>query len=139
MVGDWYSITIDALLNLWQGFLEFIPVLIGAIVIFVIGWFIALGIGKLVTEILSRLKFNTLFDKTDWQKAFSKAKLDVNPSEFFKASIIDSYETSVSKRFPSRPSFSGEWASELEMSVYLSRKLQSQFIGGSLERPVSTA
>ena len=87
MVGDWYSITIDALLNLWQGFLEFIPVLIGAIVIFVIGWFIALGIGKLVTEILSRLKFNTLFDKTDWQKAFSKAKLDVNPSEFLGAIV----------------------------------------------------
>ena len=87
MVGDWYSVTINALFDLWQGFLGFIPSLIGAIVVFIIGWFIALGIGKLVTEILSRLKFNTLFEKTDWQKAFSKAKLDVNPSEFLGAIV----------------------------------------------------
>jgi hypothetical protein len=87
MVGDWYLVTISALFDLWQGFLGFIPALIGAIIIFLIGWFVALGVGKLVTEILSRLKFNTLFEKTDWQKAFSKAKLDVNPAEFLGAIV----------------------------------------------------
>ena len=87
MVGDWYSITIEALLELWQGFLEFIPVLIGAVIVFILGWFVALGVGKLVTEILSRLRFNTLFEKTDWQKAFAKAKLNVNPSEFLGAIV----------------------------------------------------
>ena len=87
MVGDWYSVTINALFDLWQGFLGFIPSLVGAIVIFIIGWFVAIGVGKLVSEILSRLKFNTLFEKTDWQKAFSKAKLDVNPAEFLGAIV----------------------------------------------------
>lgn len=87
ILGDWYSITINALLDLWQGFLGFIPSLIGAIVVFIIGWFIALAVGKLVAEILSRLKFNELFKKTDWQRAFQKAELTVNPSEFLGAIV----------------------------------------------------
>ncbi len=55
------------------------------------------------------------------------------------ASIIPLYDKSVSRIFAFRPSFSGEWASELAINVYLSRKLHIQFIGGSVERPISTA
>ncbi len=87
VLGDWYSVTIDALLGLWHGFLVFIPAMIGAIVVFVVGWFISVGVGKLVTEILSRLKFDALFEKTDWQRAFSKAKLSVKPAEFLGAIV----------------------------------------------------
>jgi len=56
MVLDWYYVTIQALQNLWQGFLSFIPILLGAIIVFVIGWFISVGVGKLITEILKRVK-----------------------------------------------------------------------------------
>ena len=87
VLENWSSVTIDALFELWLGFLIFIPSLIVAIIVFVIGWFIALGAGKLVTEILSRLKFNDLFEKTDWQRAFAKAKLTVNPAEFLGAIV----------------------------------------------------
>lgn len=87
MVTDWYTITIQALQDLWQGILGFIPTLLGAIVVFVIGWFVALGAGKLVTEVLARLKFNKLFERMGWQGAFEKAKLDVNPSEFLGAIV----------------------------------------------------
>ena len=85
MVLDWGTVTLQALQSAWQGFLNFIPVLIGAIIVFVIGWFIALGIGKLIAEILARLKFNKLFEKTGWKGALEKAELKVNPSEFIGA------------------------------------------------------
>jgi len=84
---DWYAITSDAVVSLWQDFLAFIPSLIGAIVIFTIGWFVALGIGKLMSEILIRLRFNELFEKTDWKRALEKAKLTVDPSEFLGAIV----------------------------------------------------
>ena len=45
----------------------------------------------------------------------------------------------MSNRLASRPSFSGEWASELETRAKRSRKLQAQFMGGSEDSPVSTA
>lgn len=85
MIVDWTVITILALQNAWQGFLNFIPGLIGAIIVFIIGWFVAIGIGRLVAEVLSRLKFNQLFERTGWREALEKAELKVNPSEFIGA------------------------------------------------------
>ena len=79
---DWYVITIDALSNLWQGFLAFIPSLIGALIVFIVGWFIAVGIGKLVAEILIRIKFNQIFETGGWKRALEKAEVKANPSEF---------------------------------------------------------
>ena len=45
MITDWGVVTLQALQGAWQGFLGFIPALIGAIIIFIIGWFISLGVG----------------------------------------------------------------------------------------------
>jgi len=85
MVIDWTLVTLQALQNLWQEFINFVPVLVGAIVVFVIGWFIAVGVGKLVAVILERIKFNRLFEKGTWKAALEKAELKVNPSEFIGA------------------------------------------------------
>lgn len=82
IIQTWAEVTTFALQNLWQGFLSFIPNLIGAIIVFFIGWLIAIGIGKLVAEVLIRLKFNKLFEKAGWQEILEKADLKVNPAEF---------------------------------------------------------
>ena len=79
---DWYSITVRSLQDLWQGFLGFIPALIGAVVVFVIGWFIAQAVGKVVADILKRAQFNQLFAGTGWKDALVKAEIKVNPAEF---------------------------------------------------------
>jgi len=85
MVIDWSLVTWEALQSLWQGFLSFVPKLIIAIIVFIIGWFIAIAIGKLVAVILERIKFNRLFEKGAWKAALEKAELKVNPSEFIGA------------------------------------------------------
>jgi len=87
MVADWGYVTVLALQNLWHGFLVFLPALIGALVIFIVGWFIALGVGKLIAEILTRVKFNKLFEKGGWNDALKKADLKVNPSQFLGAVV----------------------------------------------------
>jgi len=85
MFQEWSIITIQALQNAWQSFLIFIPKLLGAIIIFVIGWFISIGIEKLVAEILVRLKINQFFERTGWKEALEKAELKVNLAEFIGA------------------------------------------------------
>jgi len=82
MIQAWSTITLEALQGTWQGFLLYLPKLIGAIVIFVIGWFFSIGIGKLIAEILNRLRFNKLFEKTGWAEALEKAELKINVSDF---------------------------------------------------------
>jgi len=87
IIQTWAETTTVALQNLWQGFLSFIPNLIGAIIVFIIGWLISLGIGKLIAEILTRIKFNQLFERAGWQQALEKAELKVNAAEFVGAIV----------------------------------------------------
>ena len=87
MVLDWADVTIQALQNLWHGFLNFIPVLIGAIIVFVIGWFFAVLLGKVVTEVLKKLKFNQVFEKEGWKAALEKAEIKVDAAGFIGAII----------------------------------------------------
>ncbi len=87
MVQDWADITVQALQGLWQGFLSFIPVLLGVIIVFVIGWFFAVLIGKIITEILKKLKFNQIFEKGGWKAAMEKAEIKVDASGFVGAIV----------------------------------------------------
>ena len=85
MILDWYAITLNGLQDLLQGFIGFLPALVGALVIFVIGWFIASGVGRLVGDILKKIKFNQIFERGNWKNALEKADLKVDPSGFIGA------------------------------------------------------
>ena len=50
--------------------------------IFVIGWFIAVWVGKLVAEILRRLRVDKIFEKTKWEEALEKAEFKMKMSDF---------------------------------------------------------
>ena len=68
--------------NFWQWLLVFVPSLVGALVVFLIGWAVASIVAKIISEILVRIGFNKIFDKTGWNEAFAKAELKINPAEF---------------------------------------------------------
>jgi len=87
---SWFDITDavrEAFTNLGVDFIEFIPRLIGAIIILLIGWFIAVAIGKVIAEILKRIKFNQLFDKGIWKNALARAEIKVDASDFVGAIV----------------------------------------------------
>ncbi len=85
MVENWYSMLRNSLETLLENFVQVIPDLLGAIVIFIIGWFISIGMGKLVAGILKRLKFNQIFEKGGMKGALEKAEIKVNASDFIGA------------------------------------------------------
>lgn len=87
MIFDWYSITLESLRSLWMGFFAYVPVVAGAIVVFVIGWFVSVGVGKIISEVLNKAKFNKLLDRGNWKKAMDRANIKVNPSEFVGAVV----------------------------------------------------
>lgn len=68
-----------------QQLIAFVANLVLAIIVFVIGYLISVGIGRLITEILKSVKFNKLFEKEGWRRALQRANVDVNPSEFVGA------------------------------------------------------
>jgi len=82
MINQIANSTSDAFLTVWEGVVGLVPAFLAALIIFIIGWFFSIGIGKLVTEILRKLKFNNIFKNTGWQNAFKKADIEVDPSQF---------------------------------------------------------
>jgi hypothetical protein len=84
---DLVAVTLVALFDLWQGFLGFLPKLIAALVVFLVGWFIGGGFGKLVSEFLRRLRFNQIFERSIWREAFERAELKVDAAGFIGALI----------------------------------------------------
>ncbi len=80
--NEWILLLIQPFL---QGLISFIAKLILAIVVFVVGYLISTGIGRVITEILKSIKFNKLFEKEGWDKALQRANVSVNPAEFIGA------------------------------------------------------
>jgi hypothetical protein len=80
--GEWSLSVIQPFL---QQFISFLGSLLLAIIVFIIGYLISVGIGKLITEILKSIRFNKLFEKEGWRKSLQRANIEVNPSEFIGA------------------------------------------------------
>lgn len=77
--SDWSLTVVQPFL---QQLIVFLANLLLAVVVFIIGYLIAIGIGKIISEILKSVKFNKLFEKEGWRKSLQRANIDVNPAEF---------------------------------------------------------
>lgn len=87
MVTEWSNITLQALQNVWEGTVEFLPKVAIGLLVFIIGWIIASGIGKVLARILKKINFDSIFQKSGWKTALESAEIRVNPSEFVGAIV----------------------------------------------------
>lgn len=87
MGANWLDVTWRELESLWGGFLGFIPNLIGALVVFVVGWFISVGVGKLTAGLLKKMRFNRIFESGVWREALEKADFKVDAAGFIGAIV----------------------------------------------------
>ncbi|HOX30624.1 MAG TPA: hypothetical protein P5080_05885 [Candidatus Paceibacterota bacterium] len=85
--NNWSVITTEALKNSWVGMVEFFPKLVIGLLIFVIGWLISSGVGKVVAAALDKIGFDRIFIKGGWKSALEKADIKVHPSEFLGAIV----------------------------------------------------
>jgi hypothetical protein len=79
---NWYDVMGRVFETFWENFMLFLPSLVAALFVFIVGWFIALASGKIISGLLYRLKFNEFFEGEKWEKAMQKAEIRINPSEF---------------------------------------------------------
>ncbi len=82
IIAEWADTITQGFQQFGGGFIRFIPSLVASIVIFLIGWFVAIAIGKLIVEILKKLKLDSYLDKTGWKEAMEKVDMKMTMSEF---------------------------------------------------------
>ena len=76
---DWGYTFSQSLTSLWWGIVEFVPVILAAVIIFIAGWIVGAVLGKLVSQTIKSLKVDEALRKAGVGKIFDDAhiKLDV--------------------------------------------------------------
>ncbi|KAF0120957.1 MAG: hypothetical protein FD151_1457, partial [bacterium] len=57
------EILLDSLKTIWQSFIGFLPTLLAALIVFIIGWLIAIFLGKVANRIIRTIKLDILLAK----------------------------------------------------------------------------
>lgn len=79
MTYNWSDMLIASFQDLWLGVIGFLPKLIVAVIIFIIGWIVAVALGKLVSQVIKTLKVDKLFQVLGAEQPLARAgfRLDV--------------------------------------------------------------
>lgn len=80
---SWTEVLAGSLQGLWVAFVGFIPALLGAIVVFIVGLIVAAGLGALVERAFGLVKLDNLVGKAGVEKYFKRAGVTLNLSKFF--------------------------------------------------------
>lgn len=81
-IETWGNIIVSSLEGLWQGFIDFLPALVGAIVIFLIGLVIAGGLGKLAERIVRALPVDLILERLGFKEPLERAGLRLDSGKF---------------------------------------------------------
>lgn len=78
----WGDTIVASLQQVWTSVANFVPFLIGAVVVFIVGWIIAVSLGKLVEQVVRALRIDHLLSKLEVEKAVERAGWKLNSGAF---------------------------------------------------------
>jgi len=82
-VQTWGEAITISLLNLWERFISFLPSLVGAILVFVAGWIVAVALGKAAEHLVKVVRIDNIFEKAGTKERLRKAGVELNIAKFF--------------------------------------------------------
>jgi hypothetical protein len=82
ILNTWGSVLNNSFQSLWTGIVLFIPSLIVALVILIIGWAIGALICKIVEKFMKMIKFDEALRKAGFENLVKKAGLNLNSGKF---------------------------------------------------------
>lgn len=77
------STLVGSLLNVWVGVINFIPKLIGALIVLIIGLIIAAVFGSIIEQIIRAIKLDNLLRKMGVSVYIERAGMNLNSARFF--------------------------------------------------------
>lgn len=73
----------ESLLTLWTGVAGFVPRLVAAMVVFLVGWFIAVFLGKIAWHIVKALRVDSALTKVGFRQAWERGGFRLDTPKFF--------------------------------------------------------
>lgn len=82
IVQSWTDVVVASLQNVWLQFVNYVPSLIGAILVLIIGLIVAAGLGLLVEKVFDALRLDSFLEKIGLKPYFERAGLRLRGSFF---------------------------------------------------------
>lgn len=76
IIETWGEVLTTSFSNLWVAFVEFLPKFLGAIIILIIGWIVAIVLGNIAIKIVDFLKIDEALTKLNLKKGLEKAGIE---------------------------------------------------------------
>ena len=78
----WADVLSQSFQNLFYGLVVFIPNLVVAVVIFIVGWLVGVGLGRVVTQIINSLRVDQALKSTGIEQLLSRAGFELSSGKF---------------------------------------------------------
>jgi hypothetical protein len=82
-IQPWGEAIAMSLFGVWESLMLFLPALIGAFIIFVIGWIIAVALGKIVEKLIRTMRVDQALQKIGWEHWLREIGISADVSSFF--------------------------------------------------------
>lgn len=80
--NTWADVLSQSFQNLFYGLVAFIPNLVVAIIIFIVGWLVGVGLGRVVTQIVNALRVDQALKSTGIERVLSRAGYELSSGKF---------------------------------------------------------
>jgi hypothetical protein len=80
-VIEWKNLVVDPVTQMLTRIMAYLPVLLGALIILIVGWIVAKAIRRLVDWLLKAVRFDTLADKAGISEILRKGDLKITARE----------------------------------------------------------
>ncbi len=82
VVQSWTDVVVGSLQNLWWGVVNYLPNLIGALIVLIIGLIVAAGLAALVEKIFEGIRLDVFLEKIGLKPIFERAGLKLRAAYF---------------------------------------------------------
>ena len=82
MVQSWTDVVVGSFATLWVGFIEYIPRIVGSLIVLIIGLIVAAGLDALVEKVFESIKLDTFLEKIGLKPIFERAGLKLRGAYF---------------------------------------------------------
>ena len=82
ILQNWGSVLSQSFINLWVGFMSFVPALVIAIIIFVIGWVVGASLSKVIEQLFKLAKIDKALEAAGVDDVVKKGGFVLNSGKF---------------------------------------------------------
>lgn len=82
LIQTWADVLTASFQNLWLGIVAFVPNIIVAVIIFVLGWLVGAALGRIIAQVIKAIKLDAALKNTGLNEAVERAGFTLDSGAF---------------------------------------------------------